>query len=126
MRERNSFTEFISDVPLIFKLFGGFIILLVFGVFLYIIIRGLSTWISNNNAEVMRKKCKIVDKRTEIWGGSGESSTNTNYFITFEFEDKTRIELYVQANNFGLFVVGDIGELNYQGTRFLDFTRIID
>jgi len=64
----------------------------------------------------MTRRCKIVDKRTEVWGGSGESSVSTNYFITFEFEDNTRKELQVKANDYGLFVVGDVGELTYRGS----------
>ncbi|MNN95776.1 hypothetical protein D3C81_2146400 [compost metagenome] len=89
-----------------------------------VIIRGIKTWTSNNNAEVISRRCKIVDKRTEVWGGSGDSSASTNYYITFEFEDNTRKELYVKANQYGLNVVGDKGELTYQGTRFKEFTRL--
>lgn len=119
------FFDFLSETPLFFKLFGGFVLLAVVGTFLFIIIKGISTWTSNNNAEVLKRNCRIVDKRTEVWGGSGDSSSTTDYFITFEFEDHTRKELEVKANQFGLLVTGDTGELTYQGTRFLDFTRRI-
>jgi len=125
MREPNGFSGFISEMPIFFKIFGGLLFILVVGSFLFLIIRGISIWISNNNAEIMTRRCKIVDKRTEVWGGSGESSVSTNYFITFEFEDNTRKELQVKANDYGLFVVGDVGELTYRGTRFLNFNRII-
>ena len=123
MREPNGF---IHEMPLFFKIFGGLILVLVVGVFVFILIRGLSTWTSNNNSEQITKRCRIVDKRTEVWGGSGDSGASTNYFITFEFEDNTRKELHVKGKDFGLFVVGDKGDLTYQGTRFLEFTRLIE
>ncbi|MBD3922942.1 DUF2500 domain-containing protein [Paenibacillus sp. PR3] len=113
-------------MPLVFKLFGGLILLFIVGTFIFIISKGLISWTSNNRAEVIKKKCKVVDKRTEVWGGSGDSSANTNYHITFEFEDRSRIELQVRGDRFGLYVVGDIGELTYQGTRFVEFVRTID
>lgn len=126
MREPNVFSDFISEMPVFFKIFGGLILLLIVGTFLLIIMKGLRAWTENNKAEVVSKKCKIIDKRTEVWGGSGDSGANTNYYITFEFEDHTRKELYVKANLYGLLAVQDVGELTYQGTRFLDFTRRIE
>jgi hypothetical protein len=124
--EPNGFFGFIREMPLFFKLFGGIVFTLVVGTFLFIIIKGLKSWISNNAAEMINKRCKVVGKRTEVWGGSGDSSANTNYYITFEFEDSTRIELYVRANHYGLIAEGDQGELTYQGTRFKEFIRLKD
>ncbi|GIP27213.1 hypothetical protein J23TS9_23430 [Paenibacillus sp. J23TS9] len=122
--EPNGFMGFISELPLFFKLFGGVLVTFVVVIFLVVIIKGLKTWTSNNNSEVLRRRCKVVDKRTEVWGGSGESSASTNYYITFEFEDNSRKELYVKDNQFGMIVVGDIGELTFQGSRFKEFSRI--
>ncbi|WP_435920945.1 DUF2500 domain-containing protein [Paenibacillus sp. DYY-L-2] len=117
------FTDFWNEVPLFFKIFAGFLIVVVVGGFLYVIIKGISIGIANNRAALLTKRCKIVDKRTEVWGGSGESSANTSYFITFEFEDRSRIELQVKPDQFGLIVAGDQGEVTYQGTRFKGFAR---
>lgn len=119
----NGFFDALGEIPVFFKIFGGLVFTLVFGGFLYIIIRGLTMWISNNAAELARRTCKVIDKRTEVWGGSGDSSANTNYYITFEFEDRTRIELYVRPQQFGLITIGDAGELTYQGKRFKQFNR---
>ncbi|WP_029192877.1 DUF2500 domain-containing protein [Paenibacillus harenae] len=115
---------YLSEVPLFFILFGGAIVTLVVGTFLFVIIKGLSSWASNNAAELVTRSCKVVDKRTEVWGGSGDSSANTNYYITFEFEDRSRKELPVQSDRYGLIVVGDQGELTFQGTRFKEFKRL--
>lgn len=123
MHYNDGFSSFISETPVFFKVFGGLIFLIVIGTFLFVIIKGLSVWTSNNSAELVSVPCKIVDKRTHVWGGSGESRANTNYYVTFEFGDSTRKELYVKENQFGLLVVGDTGELVYRGTRFLEFNR---
>ena len=122
----DNFWEFMNEVPLFFKLFGGILVTLVIGSFLYVIIKGLTMWASNNAAEVTHKRCKVSDKRTEVWGGSGDSSAKTDYYITFEFEDQSRVELYVKPNIYGLISIGDSGELIYQGTRFKEFTRVLD
>jgi len=120
------FLDFMNETPLFFKIFGGVVLLLVISSFLFVFIRGIKTWNANQHAEVAAKKSKIVDKRTEVWGGTGSSSTNTNYYITFEFEDRSRTELPVKANQFGLLVIGDSGVLAYRGTRFLEFKRMME
>ncbi|WP_339315901.1 DUF2500 domain-containing protein [Paenibacillus sp. FSL R10-2734] len=125
MSDFHQSNSFFNEIPLFFKIFGGLLITIVFGTFAYVIIKGVSTWGANNAAEVTRKRCKVTDKRTEVWGGSGDSSANTNYYITFEFEDQTRIELHIKANEFGLISIGDQGELTYQGTRFKEFNRMV-
>lgn len=119
----DGFSDFWAELPLFFKIFAGFMILLVVGGFMYVIIKAISIGIANNRAALLTKRCKVVDKRTEVWGGSGESSANTNYFITFEFDDLSRIELQVRPDQFGLIVAGDQGEVTYQGTRFKGFAR---
>lgn len=120
----NGFMDFISEIPLFFLIFGGVLITLVVGGFLYVIIKGITTTVANNAAELIEQKCRVVDKRTEVSGGSGESSASTSYYTTFEFEDHSRIELYVRGTQYGLISVGDVGYLTYQGTRFKNFTRV--
>lgn len=119
----SGFGDFLNEMPTFFKIFGGILLVIVIGVFAYIIINGLRIWTVNNNSEVLERKSKIVDKRTEVSGGAGDSSASTNYYTTFEFEDGSRKELYVNSKNFSLMVVGDIGQLIYQGTRFKEFNR---
>ncbi len=110
---------FFSGMPIFFIIVAGIII----SGFAYAIIKGITSWSTNNAAEIVTQRCKVVDKRTEVWGGSGDSSAKTNYYITYEFEDHTRKELHVRDNYYGLITVGDQGELTYQGTRFKEFLR---
>lgn len=121
--ESPGFFGFLKEMPLFFKWFGGFLLVIVVGTFLYVIVKGIRTWMGNNASEVVTKSVTVVDKRTEVWGGSGDSSASTDYYITFELDDQSRIELAVRADRYGLIVVGDQGELTHQGTRFMQFHR---
>lgn len=109
----------IAFVPLIF--------ILIFGFLFYRILTWLLEWHSNNNAEVIETRAKIVDKRqySSVSGGFNDQPTSTSYthFVTFEFPNQERLELKVKHKEFGLLVVGDEGVLNYQGTRFNSFSR---
>ena len=53
----------------------------------------------------------------------GHTSTSTTYYVTFEVCSGDRMELRLQGHEYGLIVEGDRGELTFQGTRFLGFTR---
>ncbi|KAF6637487.1 DUF2500 domain-containing protein [Paenibacillus sp. EKM208P] len=46
--------------------------------------------------------------------------------ITFEFDGGERMELEVKDTVFGMIVIGDRGELQYKGTRFLEFVRVME
>ncbi|MHA6485036.1 DUF2500 domain-containing protein [Paenibacillus sp. strain BS8-2] len=117
------FFGFLREVPLFFMIFGGLIFTFVVGGFLYVFIRGIRIWTSNNASDVYTRSVTVVDKRTEVWGGSGDSSANTNYYVTFQLDDTTRLELQLRGDRYGLIVVGDRGQLTYQGTRFKEFQR---
>ncbi|WP_025707846.1 DUF2500 domain-containing protein [Paenibacillus graminis] len=124
-REPGGFFDFFSEIPVFIRLFIGFIFLVVISVFAYVIIKGLRIWLSNNASELEIRMGTAVVKRTEVWGGSGESRANTDYFVTFEFEDFNRKELQVSGQTYGMIAEGDRGELRFQGTRFKAFNRSI-
>ncbi|MFD1955074.1 DUF2500 domain-containing protein [Paenibacillus thailandensis] len=109
--------------PPIFTFFFFLIAAVIAGTFLFIVVRGLRTWSSNNAAEPETRSCKVAAKRTEVWGGSGDSSANTSYFITFEFHDGSRKELPVRGADYGMIAEGDYGIVTFQGTRFKHFDR---
>lgn len=109
--------------PPLFQFAFTAIIVIIIGVFVFIVGRGLLTWSRNNAADRLTRPALIVAKRTKVWGGSGQSSASTSYYMTFEFEDGERLELGLNGNEFGLLVEGDHGTLTYQGTRFIGFTR---
>jgi hypothetical protein len=96
---------------------------LICGVIAFAIISGIVVWSRNNASPLLSRPSKVVAKRTEVWGGSGDSSASTRYYVTFEFDDRSRLELQLKGSQYGLLAEGDRGTLKYQGTRFLDFAR---
>lgn len=117
------FGGFFAEMPLFFKIFGGGILLVIVCAIGYTIVKGVTTWSSNNAAELRELHARILDKRTKVWGGSGDSSAKTDYFITFELQSGERVELQVKDTEYGLLTAGDEGMLTYQGTRYRGFVR---
>ncbi|MCP1134299.1 DUF2500 domain-containing protein [Paenibacillus polysaccharolyticus] len=103
----------------------GIVFLVVACGIVYAIFSGVRTWSSNNAAAVLTLHSRVVTKRTEVSGGSGDSSATTSYYATFEFDNGERLELNVGGQNYGMLVEQDRGMLTYQGTRFKHFERDI-
>jgi hypothetical protein len=103
-------------------MFIGIIFFLVFGLIIFTIIKGISTWSNNNQQPRVNAQAKVVTKRTSVHGG-GETNAHNSYFVTFEFESGDRLELKVNGQEYGQLVEGDKGELQFQGTRYLGYTR---
>lgn len=95
----------------------------VVGIILFQLGRSLWIWQSNNQAERLERLACLVTKRQSIRGGGPNSHASTTYYVTFEFEDKSRLELRVKGTIYGQLAEGDQGILTYQGTRFIEFTR---
>jgi hypothetical protein len=104
------------------KLFPLFFILVI-GFILFIIFQGIKQWNYNNKQPKLNVDALVVSKRTEVSGGSNDSSANTWYYITFQVESGDRMELAVRGSDYGMLAEGDAGELVFQGTRFHSFTR---
>ena len=118
--QRSLFESFIYEMPLFFKIFA----LLIIGFIVFVILKMVRIWLSNNASPLVSASCTAVTKRSEVWGGSGDSRAHTSYYVTFQFEDGRRLELQVINRDYGLIVEGDRGELLYQGTRFKEFRRL--
>jgi Protein of unknown function (DUF2500) len=104
------------------KLFPLFFILVI-GFILFIIFQGIKQWNYNNKQPKLNVDALVVSKRTEVSGGSNDSSASTWYYITFQVESGDRMELAVRGSDYGMLAEGDVGELVFQGTRFHSFTR---
>ena len=94
--------------------------LVVFGLIGYRLIKVFLEFSYNNSQKVLKREGKIIGKRMKVYG---ENGAGTEYYITFEFEDGERLELKTKDKVYGLITEGDIGVLEYQGKRFLDFKR---
>lgn len=109
--------------PPIFMFFFILIAVLIVGTIVFQIGKGAAAWSQNNASPLLTREARIVSKRTKVWGGTGDTSASTSYYITFEFQDRSRLEFKVKGDTFGLLAEGDSGTLQSQGTRFLDFYR---
>ena len=68
----------------------------------------------------------IAGKRTQVYGGGGNSSASTRYFLTAEFEDGRRKEYAVMMPDlYGRVSEGDAGILFIRGSYALDFDRVV-
>ncbi|WP_148630377.1 DUF2500 domain-containing protein [Bacillus sp. E214] len=118
MDDGGFFGIFLTGFPIIF----GIIFILVIGTFLFIIIKSLSKWSHNNKQPRLNVVAKVVTKRSESRGS--DNSSNTWYYATFEMESGDRMELTLSGKDYGMLAEGDIGNLSFQGTRYLGFLRI--
>ncbi|MCM3666127.1 DUF2500 domain-containing protein [Mesobacillus subterraneus] len=103
-------------------MFIGIIFFFVIGLIIFPIIKGISIWSNNNQQPRVNAQAKVVTKRTSVHGG-GETNAHNSYFVTFEFDSGDRLELQVKGQEYGQLVEGDNGELQFQGTRYLGYTR---
>lgn len=109
--------------------------ILVFGVFVVNIVKGLMQWNKNNHSPRLTVDATVVAKRTNVshhhhanagdaTGAHGyHTTTSTTYYVTFQFESGDRMELSVSGYEYGMLIEGDRGKLSFQGTRFLGFDR---
>jgi hypothetical protein len=94
-----------------------------FGVFMFLAIRKRMSSIEND--PVQPTAVIVVDKRTHVSGGSGDSSASTHYFVTCELEDGSRQEYQVwDGSLYGRMAANDGGILFLRGGYGLDFDRV--
>lgn len=113
----------------IFPILFTAVFVVVLGTILFRAISGVKQWQSNNQQPALTVSAKIVSKRTEVHrhtssnNGQLIGSTSTSYFIAFQVQSGDRFELKVHGSDYGLLAEGDVGNLTFQGTRFLGFDR---
>lgn len=113
--------------------FGQVFIFAVFAIiivsFIVAAVKGIGTWHKNNNSPRLTVDASVVSKRqnTDVHhhnnNGTMHTSSSTTYYATFQFDSGDRLELCVSGGEYGLLAEGDVGELTFQGTRYLGFDR---
>ncbi|CAH2716022.1 hypothetical protein BACCIP111895_03206 [Neobacillus rhizosphaerae] len=111
--------DMFSIMQTIFPIF----FILVVGIILFTIFRGIREWSSNNKQPRLNVDAVVVSKRTSISGGGNDSHASTSYHVTFQVESGDRMEFSVGGREYGQLAEGDIGELVFQGTRYHRFSR---
>ncbi len=100
--------------------------IVVLGVILVTLFRGIKQWDSNNKAPRLTVAATVVAKRTAVRRHHHQNSITTHtssYYATFQVVSGDRMELMIPAGQIGYLVEGDQGMLSFQGTRFLGFER---
>lgn len=104
-------------------MFIAFIIIFVFA-----IVNMVGTWHKNNKSPRLIVPAKIVSKRestTHHNHAAGDQgfymTTDTTYYVTFQFESGDRMELAVSGSEYRMLTEGSEGKLTFQGTRYLSF-----
>lgn len=108
-----------SFMGIIVLLFIGAIGLGIFGVVIYAIVSSTKQKVKNDHSPRVTSSAKIVNKRQKVRG----EQSRTFYYATFEFDSGDRMEFSVEGEESGMLVEGDIGQLTFQGTRFIGFDR---
>jgi len=113
-----------------FTIMFSIIFVIVIGMFIVTAIRGIGEWNKNNHSPRLTVIATVVAKRTNVshhhHGGVNEHHhhhTSTSYYVTFQVESGDRMELQVSGQEYGMVVEGDVGNLTFQGTRYLGFER---
>lgn len=102
---------------------------LVFGVFIFVFVKGIAQWNKNNHSPRLTVNAVVVAKRTNVShhhhgaGTSAHMSSSTTYYATFQVDSGDRIELHLGGTEYGELAEGDKGKLSFQGTRYLGFER---
>ena len=106
------------------------IFVLVFGIIIVAMVRGICEWNKNNHSPKLSVPAKVVSRRTAVshhhhhqGNGMHHTHTATSYYATFQVESGDRIEFLVSGTEYGMLAEGDSGELTFQGTRYLNFQR---
>lgn len=114
----------------LFGIMFTIVFILVIGTFVVTAVKGISQWSKNNNSPQLTVPAAIVAKRAHVTqhhhhgaNGHHHHHTSTAYYVTFQVDSGDRIELHVDASEYGMLVEGDRGDLSFQGTRYLGFER---
>ena len=110
----------------IFGVMFTLMFILVFGIFIVTIVRGIGQWNKNNNSPRLTVPATVVSKRTNVSHHHHDhhSHHSTSYYVTFQVDSGDRMELHMTGQEYGMLVEGDRGNLTFQGTRYLGFKRI--
>lgn len=116
-----------SFVPLMIII----VAILIFGLIIFMIIKGVGQWSYNNSQPVLSVPARIISRRTNVSSRISNDAnavgvhhhTDTSYYIAFEVESGSRMEFQVRGNEYGLLAENDTGKLTFQGSRYLRFER---
>lgn len=109
--------------------FIGIIFIIVIGAVIFNVGKGITQWQKNEASPrltvpaIVKTKRTHTSRHTHNHENHHSHTTQTHYYVTFEYESGDRSEFKVSGKEFGLLAEGDMGKLSFQGTRYLGFER---
>lgn len=116
-----------------FDIMFGFVFILVVGMLIYTLIQGILAWNRNNHSPRLSVNATVVSKKVDsvqntipnagdASGAHGFYTTTTmQYYVCFQVESGDRMEFPVSGKQYDMLAEGDLGTLQFQGTRYLNF-----
>ncbi len=100
-------------------------VILFFILFFAILAKNIAQFFKNENSPRLTVPAVIVDKqRRTHHHHSGKHHHHTHsYHVTFQVESGDRMELKMLRSEYDMLIVGDRGQVSFQGTRYLGFER---
>lgn len=107
------------------------VFLVILGFFIAHAVRGLGQWNRNNHSPRLTVEARVLSRRSDVnihhhsgtAGMSGHTTSSTTYYVTFQVDSGDRLEFSLSGTEYGQLLEGDVGQLTFQGTRYLGFQR---
>lgn len=112
-----------------------FIAILILGIILFNVVRGIVELERNNAQPEISVNAQVIDKgekkNTNIHYNAGDMTgahgiymtDDIFYYVTFQLENGEAMEFYVDAMEYEVLHKDDRGILSFQGTRFQGFQK---
>lgn len=112
-------------------------VLILIGLFFAVVIGGITyqqiqkmrVSARNNTLPILTTSATLVSKRKDIIAQppginpKNQIAPSTTFFASFRLPDSQTVEVQVNDVQFATLTEGEVGQITYQGTRFLGFTK---
>ncbi|MBQ9492574.1 MAG: DUF2500 domain-containing protein [Oscillibacter sp.] len=98
---------------MVFTMLSVFLFFLFAAFTVTMLIRGLGQWNRPRGSPRLTVRAVVAGRRQK----------RETYYVTFQVDSGDRLELAVDATEYGQLTEGDAGQLTFQGTRYLAFVR---
>lgn len=100
------------------------VFIFIIGVFIFMIISSILQWSKNNQSPRLTVAAELVDKdkRHHHHNNNGHQHTSTSYHLVFRVKSGDTMTFRVSRSDYHEVSEGDLGQLSFQGTRYLGFT----
>jgi hypothetical protein len=93
----------------------------LFLIILFALVYFIPKWIQrtkDNKEQLIKTTATVLSKRIHA---TSKYIVSYAYYVTFEVANQRKVELRVPAKRYGSFVEGNHGNLQFQGTRFIEW-----